>query len=258
MIYDKSAAEKIIIESGHKLLAEGLVSRTWGNISARIGETRFLITPSGRDYESLRAEDLVEVDIATLAYEGQIKPSSEKGIHASIYAAKEQIGFVIHTHQFYASAVSAAPGADVPMAEYGLPGTGRLRKNFEKTLSAYPKAREFLLARHGAVVIGGDAEEAFARAADLESRCKTIYDSMAGSPDAAQERRPWLDDYAQLVWGREEKETDDPEAAKLITSKNRAAAAFAAGRAKALSFPDAMLQRLVYTLKYSRLKDAGK
>ena len=47
MAYTRKEAEKIL-EAGRKLLEKGLVSRTWGNISARLSQTQFLITPSGR------------------------------------------------------------------------------------------------------------------------------------------------------------------------------------------------------------------
>ncbi len=49
----------IIVRTGRELLRDGLVARTWGNISARVDETHFLITPSGLDYEGIAEEDLV-------------------------------------------------------------------------------------------------------------------------------------------------------------------------------------------------------
>lgn len=48
MAYTRKEAEEKILEAGRKLLEKGLVSRTWGNISARLSQTQFLITPSGR------------------------------------------------------------------------------------------------------------------------------------------------------------------------------------------------------------------
>ena len=66
-----------IIEGGLRLVKEGLVARTWGNISIRVDETYMLITPSGRTYEDLSPEDIVLVNYHTSEYEGTIKPSSE-------------------------------------------------------------------------------------------------------------------------------------------------------------------------------------
>ena len=50
-----------ILEGGERLLKEGLVARTWGNISIRVDETHMLITPSGRPYEELTGDDIVLV-----------------------------------------------------------------------------------------------------------------------------------------------------------------------------------------------------
>ncbi len=67
-----------------------------------------MITPSGRDYLSLTPPDeIVTVNIADCSYSGNVKPSSEKGIHADVYKLFPKINFVIHTHQENASIVSA-------------------------------------------------------------------------------------------------------------------------------------------------------
>ena len=100
-------AKKIVVEAGKQLVKTGLIARTWGNVSCRISDTQFVITPSGRAYESLTPDDIVLVNMADLSYEGDIKPSSEKGIHAQCYLHRPEIGFVIHTHQANASIVSA-------------------------------------------------------------------------------------------------------------------------------------------------------
>ena len=83
--YEETEARRLVIEAGLRLVREGLIARTWGNISARISEEQFVITPSGRAYDDLKPEELVVVNVADCAYEGDIKPSSEKGIHAEAY-----------------------------------------------------------------------------------------------------------------------------------------------------------------------------
>ena len=98
MTYREKEARELIIQAGRKLLESGLVSRTWGNISARVSSTHFIITPSGLSYETLQPEQLVKVRIDDCSYEGKIKPSSEKGIHAAAYLHRPDTGFVIHTH----------------------------------------------------------------------------------------------------------------------------------------------------------------
>ncbi|HMV16230.1 MAG TPA: class II aldolase/adducin family protein, partial [Chitinophagales bacterium] len=69
-------AKEKVCAAGKQLLKEGLVARTWGNVSIKVNERQMVITPSGRKYDELTPEDMVLVDFYTLKYEG-IKPSSE-------------------------------------------------------------------------------------------------------------------------------------------------------------------------------------
>ena len=85
MAYDVEEAKKLVVEAGKKLLETGLIARTWGNVSARISDTQFVITPSGRAYDTLTPDEVVVVNIDDCSHEGDIKPSSEKGIHADAY-----------------------------------------------------------------------------------------------------------------------------------------------------------------------------
>lgn len=99
MAYDVEEAKKLVVEAGKKLLETGLIARTWGNVSARISDTQFVITPSGRAYDTLTPEEVVVVNIDDCSHEGDIKPSSEKGIHADAYKHHPLVNFVIHTHK---------------------------------------------------------------------------------------------------------------------------------------------------------------
>ena len=178
-------AKKAVIRAGLLLVKEGLIQRTWGNVSCRINDAQFAITPSGRDYLSLTPEDIVVVNISDLTYEGDLKPSSEKGIHAKCYELRPEVGFVIHTHQTYAS-LAGLTGCDindltgeareiignhVPLAAYGLPGTKKLRKGVtEAILRSDSKAA--LMLHHGALCMGSDLEDAFRVANALERVCK--------------------------------------------------------------------------------------
>ena len=66
-----------VVKAGLKLVESGLIARTWGNVSCRVDDEYFVITPSGRSYESLTPEDIVLVKIEDCSYESEIKPSSE-------------------------------------------------------------------------------------------------------------------------------------------------------------------------------------
>ena len=178
-------AKELVIKAGHELLEAGLIVRTWGNISCRINDKQFVITPSGRAYDTLTPDEIVIVNIADLSYEGDIKPSSEKGIHASCYELRPDINFVIHTHQKNASVVSTLGldinnidgeeaeiiGTDVPCASYGLPGQPKLRKGVIGAITR-STSKAAIMKHHGAVCLGTDYEDAFAVATALESVCE--------------------------------------------------------------------------------------
>ena len=74
-----------------------LIQATWGNVSARIDADRFLITPSGVDYDRIRPEDIVEIRIADGSFAAGQRPSSEREMHRRIYAARGDVRAVIHT-----------------------------------------------------------------------------------------------------------------------------------------------------------------
>ncbi|MBO5066510.1 MAG: class II aldolase/adducin family protein [Clostridia bacterium] len=178
-------AKNIVIKAGHELLKAGLIVRTWGNISCRISDTQFVITPSGKAYDTLTPDDIVLVNIADLSYEGDVKPSSEKGIHASCYELRPDVNFVIHTHQKNASVVSTLGldinsidaqdaeilGTDVPCATYGLPGQPKLREGVINALKR-STSNTVIMKHHGAVCLGTDYENAFCVANTLENVCE--------------------------------------------------------------------------------------
>lgn len=179
----EARAREQVLQAAARLTEEGLIERTWGNISARVSDTQFVITPSGLAYETLREDQLVLVNIADCSYEGAVKPSSEKGIHADAYRLRRSVDFVIHTHQYWASIagitgkamtgfIHPALGKRVPCAAYGLPGTKMLRRAVLAEIEAWPDCRAFLMCRHGALCLGGDMEDAFAAARALEEVCE--------------------------------------------------------------------------------------
>ena len=171
-----------------RLVKEGLVARTWGNISIRVDKTYMLITPSGRSYEELAPEDIVLVNYHTSKYEGSVKPSSEKELHCEIYRTRKKVHAVIHTHQMNASTVATAHrevppilddmaqiiGPTVRVADYALPSTRKITK---KTVKALKGRNAALMANHGAVCVGRDLDEAFVVCQVLEKACKAFIEA---------------------------------------------------------------------------------
>ena len=200
---DIQTAKQAVIDAGKKLVETGLIARTWGNVSCRIDADSFVITPSGKAYDGLTPADIVQVKLADTSYEGEVKPSSEKGVHAEVYKARADINFVIHTHQNKASVLSALsggipqPGAAyaeilggaVPLGAYGLPGTGKLKKGVAAAI-AQTKGKAVIMAHHGALCYGTDAADAFLVASTLEEACdaflKQRYQKKYGSAPVSE------------------------------------------------------------------------
>lgn len=174
-----------LVAYGVKLVEEGLVQGTWGNISVRLDENYMLVTPSGLDYLRLTPSDMVKVDIKTLEFEGEIKPTSEKGLHAGLYQLRPDLGAVIHTHSKYCCMFAAARkplpvenpemqelfGAEVPLAGYGLPGSKRLMKS---TVHTFGNGMGAIMTAHGMICGGSDIANAFENCKKMEG-CAADY-----------------------------------------------------------------------------------
>lgn len=96
-------------------MRHGLVIFTWGNVSG-IDRERGLVVikPSGVDYDTMKADDMVVVDLATgQTVEGSLRPSSDTPTHLAIYRAFPEAAGVVHTHSTYATAWAQA-GLDIP------------------------------------------------------------------------------------------------------------------------------------------------
>jgi L-fuculose-phosphate aldolase len=106
-----------ILETGINLLEKGLVTGTWGNISVRISENLFAITPSGRNYRTIQPEEIVIVNAGGEVVEGRLKPSSELPLHLAVYAARSDISGIVHTHSVFASACAVARRPIPPIIE---------------------------------------------------------------------------------------------------------------------------------------------
>lgn len=181
--------KETIAQTGRELLEKGLVARTWGNISCRIDTNKMAISPSGLGYENMTEEDVPIYDFEKDTFEGKRKPSSEKKVHSAAYRVFCDVDFVIHTHQDYATAVSLGKKEDIDIteeeeiilgnieiAEYGLPGTDKLKENVE---AAYKKgAKVVLMANHGVVVLGKNKDEAMEKVELLERVCKRTVENM--------------------------------------------------------------------------------
>lgn len=175
-----------LADTGRILLDRGLVARTWGNLSVRVADGFFLITPSGRNYEDLLPEDMALVNLSDLSWSGSLKPSSEKELHARIYRSRAGVGAVIHTHQPAASSLAAArrgftpeEGEPIPCVPYALPTTSRLARLVEKAVEDSP-SNAVLLSNHGAVCMDTNIGAALSASIALEETAEAQVLSISG------------------------------------------------------------------------------
>lgn len=194
MLMDRNEARAAVAQMGRTLIQKHLVAGSWGNISCRTDVGCIAITPSGRGYEGLEAEDIVILDAAGAVVDGRHIPSSESRLHTAIYAACPQAQAIIHTHSVYASALAAMHqdvpaiiedivqiiGGRVRCATYAMCGTQQLADNAVAALDGHKAA---LLANHGAVCWGTSLEDALMVAEILEKTAQIdiICQSAGGS-----------------------------------------------------------------------------
>ena len=106
-----------VLEANLMLPKYGLVTFTWGNVSAVDRESGMMvIKPSGVEYDSMTADDMVVVDLASgKVAEGRYKPSSDTPTHLELYRAYENIGGIVHTHSRWATSFAQAGTGIIPM-----------------------------------------------------------------------------------------------------------------------------------------------
>lgn len=103
-----------VFEANMALPRHGLVTFTWGNVSAIDRERQcIVIKPSGVAYEQMSADDMVVVDMNGAVIEGKYRPSSDTATHLALYKQYPELGGVVHTHSTHATAWAQA-GLNIP------------------------------------------------------------------------------------------------------------------------------------------------
>ena len=107
-----------VCESNIELFKKGIVTYTWGNASGIDRPSgSVVIKPSGVDYDCLKPEDMVVVNLKTgRVVDGKLRPSSDTDTHLELYRSFPDIGGVVHTHS--PNAVSFAQ-AGIPIRVLG-------------------------------------------------------------------------------------------------------------------------------------------
>ena len=174
-----------IIEYSLKLNSTNLSPLRSGNISLRSKEKDtegYLITPSGKKYETLKPEDIVFMGLNEEEENNDLnnKPSSEWRFHRDIYLNKKDAEAIVHAHSTNATAVSThkrgipsfhymvamAGGQDIKCAKYATFGTRDLSKNILKALKG---RKACLIANHGQIAFEENLPKAFELAEEVEN-----------------------------------------------------------------------------------------
>ena len=225
-----------VFEANMLLPQYGLVTFTWGNVSAIDRESGlFIIKPSGVDYETMSVDDMVVMDLNGNKVEGHYKPSSDTPTHLELYKAFPEIGGIVHTHSSYATSWAQA-GRSIPCygtthADYmygEIPcvrcltkeeiegayeeNTGRLIVNSFREMGKDVMAVPAVLCKnHGPFAWGKDAHDAVHNAVVLEEvakmayRAETINARIQPAPQELQDKHYYRKHGANAYYGQDAK-----------------------------------------------------
>jgi len=176
-----------VLEVARRMDQKGLVVGTSGNVSQRFrepsGRELVAITPSGRHYDTMKAENIVLVDLEGQRVEGELAPSIETILHVGIYKARKKICAVVHAHAVFGSTIAVTGreipsllddqvtflGGEIKVAAYALPGSPELARN---AVAALGPRNAVVLANHGTLAVGRNLREAFNNCELLEKTAR--------------------------------------------------------------------------------------
>ena len=225
--------KKKVYEANILLPKYGLVTFTWGNVSAIDRESGFfVIKPSGVEYDTMTPDDMVVMDLNGNKVEGKLNPSSDTPTHVEIYKAFKEVGGVVHTHSSYATSWAQA-GRSIPCygtthADYfygEIPcvrclnkdeiesayeeNTGHLIVGEFERMGKDPVAVPAVLCKnHGVFTWGKDAHEAVHNAvvteevAKMAFRCELINPEVKPAPQELQDKHYYRKHGANAYYGQ--------------------------------------------------------
>src|SRR5262249_30014547 len=97
-----------LVDYSRRMHARGWVANHDGNLSVRLGDGRFLCTPTAYSKAEVTADSLVTVDEAGAVGAGRNRAFSELGLHLAIYKDRPDVQAVVHAHPPHATALAAS------------------------------------------------------------------------------------------------------------------------------------------------------
>ncbi len=185
---------KQICKIGERLYQCGFVAANDGNISARLDDNKYLITPTGVSKADLTLDNLIVINDKGEVLAGNLKPSSEYKMHLAVYHNRPDIHAVVHAHPPISTAFAVCRKpldmpilaeaivnlGVIPLADYALTGTDEVPNSILPFVKDYNAA---LLANHGLITWGRDLQEAHFRMESAEHYAKIyLYAKEVGEP----------------------------------------------------------------------------
>jgi L-fuculose-phosphate aldolase len=179
-----------VAQAARRIHAAGWAANHDGNVSARIGRDRFLITPTATSKAEITESMLVVVDGKGELVEGTRKPPGETELHLAAYRARPEVDAVLHAHPPHATAFGVArvplepnclPEAvvslgQVPLAPFAMPKTPLATEAVSRCAA---EADAMLLPGNGVLTLGPDVGLAFLRMELVEHLAKILQHARA-------------------------------------------------------------------------------
>jgi L-fuculose-phosphate aldolase len=222
-----------IVEAGRRLRDRFFVASNDGNISARLPDGGFLVTPTSVNKGDMTVDQLLKVDAEGKVLSGVSRPSSELKMHLAVYKARPDVAAIVHAHPPAATGFAACRirlDAEVILpevvfnlgrigfAEYGTPSTEEVPNAVMKEI---PACDALLLSNHGAITVGDDVMQAYYRMETLEmyARVRLVTTLLGGArPLSGAQVDELLKVKERQGWGksREGSEEVDPRVIDII------------------------------------------
>lgn len=176
---DEYRLKEDIVEVGRRMYQRQFVASNDGNISIKLSENEYLITPTGISKGYMAPGDIIKVDSAGNVISGDRKPSSEIKMHMEAYRNRPDVFSVCHAHPQKATAFAVTRQVcdkivlpevifsigNVALADYATPSTAQLPESIREIVK---KTDAILLANHGALTVGADVYDAYYKMETLE------------------------------------------------------------------------------------------
>lgn len=199
--------QRILVEVCHLVVARNFTSATGGNLSIRLDDGSYWVTPSRLHKARVTVDDLVRVDVAGHVLEGARSASSETLVHLAMYNALPQAGAVIHAHPPVATGFAQACrpiitscsseayaifGPEIPLIPYDRPSTQGLADLVGGAMR--PEVKAYLMANHGVLTWGADLWEAYDMLDTLEIFAQSLCTAnvLGGAVALPDDELAWL------------------------------------------------------------------